>query len=296
MSRHRGLQPCCGGPSRCKRACLPLAGPHPPLPQLACPSLAPAPRRSPLKEVLFAIRAILPLVVALCLLIGLVLRRGLPETSWAVEGRDGDAASEAPTEDASVRSGTASVGRPSMGRRSATPNKYDALYRASMAVAAAQLPDDGSASGGDTPRDDTAHGPGTASVASSAKMACTDSGQADAEAGAAGPGAAAAEQEAPPRGSCVSRFFSRYGAFLGAVAVTQLGMIAFNIGERGGEGCLGGGRAGDGPGPTGINIWWWRPSGQQERGPTLHQAPRLLPAPRPTSLPSLALDALPAQG
>jgi energy-coupling factor transporter transmembrane protein EcfT len=69
------------------------------------------PSRSPLKEVIFAIRAILPLVVALCLLIWLLLRKPLPRCSWAVEPRDtSDNASEAATEDASVRSGTAARG------------------------------------------------------------------------------------------------------------------------------------------------------------------------------------------
>lgn len=204
-------------------------------------------------------------MVALSLLILLVLRRPLPPASFAVEGRDSDAASEAPTEDASVRSGAA-LGRQSLGRKSTTPNKYDALFRASMAVAAAQhMDDDGSTSGGETPRsrgqgDDTAHGPPSAA---SSKLA--SSKLEEAEAGAAG--GAAGQAAAAPKGNWLKRFFSNYGAFLLGVAITQCGMIAFNIGAPDGNSSCGG-----------VLCLGAAPSFPTEPAPTLAAAPPPSPA------------------
>ncbi|PSC69722.1 pf07556 family [Micractinium conductrix] len=210
--------------------------------------------KSPLKEVIFAIRAIMPLIVALFLLIWLVLRRPLPACSWAVEPRDagGDGASTAGTDDASVRSGTASMGRQSMGRQSmgrqsmggnaggTANNKFSALYRASVAVAAAsQLPgDDGTVGDGDSQPgspegpggvDDTAHGAARASTASKGG----DSSKAldsDVESCAPGGGGAAAADAQPPAGGWLRRKWSQYCGLLGAIAVCQIGMIMFNIG------------------------------------------------------------------
>ena len=232
-----------------------LQVPHPA--HQCCPPPPPPlpPRRSPLKEVIFAIRAIMPLIVALFLLIWLVLRRPLPACSWAVEPRDagGAGASTAGTDDASVRSGTASMGRQSMGRQSmgrqsmggnaggTANNKFSALYRASVAVAAAsQLPgDDGTVGDGDSQPgspegpggvDDTAHGAARASTASKGG----DSSKAldsDVESCAPGGGGAAAADAQPPAGGWLRRKWSQYCGLLGAIAVCQIGMIMFNIGK-----------------------------------------------------------------
>lgn len=135
-----------------------------------------------------------------------------------------------------------SLARKSAGlsRKSAVPNKYDKLFRASMAVVAHQQQmeeddEDGTTSGGETPRsrvgpgDDTAHG---ASSVASSKLASSKSGLEEAEAGTAGAAAAAAAAaaDAAPKGSWFKRFFSKYGAFMLGVCVTQVGMICFNIG------------------------------------------------------------------
>lgn len=206
-------------------------------------SLPPFPRRSPLKEVIFAIRAILPLVVALSLLILLLLRKPLPQCSWAVEPRDRRGADTA-SDDASSRSGAESLGRPSVGRPSmgrqsmGANNKYSALYRASVAIAAANDGkddlSDGDSVGAATPRaaaaaDDTAHAGRGASAAlkAAAKDAAAAKGLEQAESGGL---AAVAEAPAPAKSGGMRGFFARHGAFMSAVAVCQIGMIAFNIG------------------------------------------------------------------
>lgn len=163
-------------------------------------------------------------------------------------GEADDGASEAPTEDLSVRSGLGadgrpigrpSVGRPSLGRKSAAaPNKYDALLRVSMAVAKWDLKDedtDGDSVGGATPwarapsaaaADDTAHGRGA--VGALAKAGAASKGALDDVESGDG-GEAAADAAAPGR---VRAFLDHYGAFLSAALVCQVGMIAFNIGEQ----------------------------------------------------------------
>ena len=170
----------------------------------------PPPPRSPLREVIFAIRAILPLIVALSALILLVLRRPLPAVVWEVapsgvrgsqeEGADGTA-SEADTADASVHS-------------------RSALNRASVAVAAC-MADKG---GGDTTDDDTNHGATVAAAAVAPPPAGTDlEGGGDQQ-------AAGGDQHAAVRPGLPSRLWSSYGSFFIAVAVCQIGMIIFNIG------------------------------------------------------------------
>ena len=169
---------------------------------LAHSSLAPCPpARSPLREVIFAIRAILPLVVALTALILLVLRRPLPAVTWAVQpsgvrSSDGDTASEADTADASVHS-------------------RSALSRASVAVTACMM-DKG---GDETTDEDTAHGTNAAAAALAAARTDVEEG------GAASGGVEAA------RPGLAKRLWASYGSFFTAVAVCQVGMITFNIGE-----------------------------------------------------------------
>ncbi|KAI3426322.1 hypothetical protein D9Q98_008695 [Chlorella vulgaris] len=179
--------------------------------------------KSPLKEVIFAIRAILPLVVALCLLIWLLLRKPLPRCSWAVEPRDtSDNASETATEDASVRSGTAARG--AMERQSMSNNKYSALYRASVAVALASENALEEAEG--TAEDDGSGGGGMVRVESSKSIKSISASDkvADVESG----GSTSSPDQ--PQLSRWQAFLNRYGGFLAAVAVCQVGMIVFNIG------------------------------------------------------------------
>jgi hypothetical protein len=122
-------------------------------------------------------------------------------------------------------------------------NKYSALYRASVAIAAAADDDDKedlSASDGEsmvstTPRagagaaDDSAHaGQGASAALKAASKKASDSKALDkAESG----GLPAVEEAAPaPEPTGIRGFFARHGAFLSAVVVCQIGMIAFNIG------------------------------------------------------------------
>jgi hypothetical protein len=208
-------------------------------------------RRSPLRDVIYGVRSIMPLILALSLLILLVLRRGLPPVRWEVEASstDDDASSVADTDDASVhsrgaltRASMAMVGA-ALGSSKAAGDK--GLARASMAMAAAAGLGKESTSDGwegesdvegscpDTPasppppskpsrRDDTAHGSEPAT--SEGKHAESAGAEADPEACMGGPAA-------PAKQGALRRFWAGYGSFIISVAVCQAGMIIFNIGR-----------------------------------------------------------------
>ena len=196
---------------QCMALCLAHFAHLPPSNPRSCRAV---PCRSPLREVVYAIRSIMPLFVALSFLILAVLRMPLPECSIWLE------TPEEVGDDVSVRSATANKPR-------------DALSRASMAIVSGlQRSASQSTLGDDSSREGTEHDGQAAADALAAATA------ADVEAGGAkGPAPAKAAVVPPgevqvkaPAETGLGRWLVRNAPLLAGAAVCQMGMIAFNIG------------------------------------------------------------------
>lgn len=174
-----------------KRPCLPLPPLH---------------RRSPLREVVYAVRSIMPLVIVLVVIVLLILRRGLPECSFWVDPPPDD------DDDASVKSS----------------GSMSNLARASLAIAGGLVREGSSSTLGGSP-EPSEHGSQVAALALSKAEGGTSSAPklepADSPAKAPPPGGKAVSAAGPRRG-----WFARNAPLLGGVAFAQIGMILFNIG------------------------------------------------------------------
>ena len=190
--------------------------------------------QSPLREVVYAIRSIMPLIIVLVLLIFLVLRRGLPECSFWVE----PPAEE--EEDASVRSG---VSGKSVSKIEKIPDKFQ---RASMAIVGTLRTDSMSTAGTGDSRDTSEHGGGGSAAAALAAAAAAEAGEAASpgkeaqstsastadllSAGKAKSAAAPGTADDVPVAEKKRGWFARNVPLLGGVAAAQIGMILFNLG------------------------------------------------------------------
>lgn len=183
--------------------------------------------KSPLKEVIFAVRSILPLVGALLLLTGVFLRRGPPPVHWWVSEPPVPHAPPPARDDAGAGDGEDTFDdQPPLRRITvARHTTYGGLERASMAAAAyaADLVQRGSMQ---PVADDSAHGNTHFKEGVDAK-ADVETGVEAAQAAAPKAGAKACVLGAP---ATCGRWLRDNLHFLTAVAAAQIGMIMFNIG------------------------------------------------------------------
>jgi hypothetical protein len=200
--------------------------------------------KSPLREVVYGIRSILPLNIALIFIVVVVLRQPLPICSFWVDGDDDDASSVK-----STGSGN------SEGRK-------DNLTRTSMAIVKLSRTESQStiADGDESSREGTGHGGDEAAAAlglSTGEEIPSLGNGTDLETGAtefsptstkpdsppqqlstkASDDLETAKDQKPKKSNRAGAWFRRVGAWfrrnlplLGGIAVAQIGMIAFNIG------------------------------------------------------------------
>ncbi|GBF88834.1 hypothetical protein Rsub_01735 [Raphidocelis subcapitata] len=196
----------------------------------------PIEERSPVKEIVYGVRAICPLIGALVLLVTVVLRQPLPKARF-IPGEGGEEEGDGGGE----KSAGGDVERP----EAAGPRPLSAVGRVPSVAAAVVAtagradmefyaditpPDDaGSAGGGDSSA-------GTSRRGSRSGGGGGGAGPADADAGAAKPAARERAAAAARRawGGLVS-----YSPLLLAMAMTQVGMILFNYGLTYGFSSLG---------------------------------------------------------
>jgi hypothetical protein len=167
---------------------------------------------SPLKEVVYAIRSIMPLVIVLIFLVLVVIRTSLPECTWWV---DPPAEEDISVRDGSVRSGDIAESKPG--------NMPTALDRASMAIAKGLVRENSEVSLGSM-ESGSEHG-GTAAL-----HAITESkrGQSEEEAKAK-----ASEEENEDKVGCWTRFgrgLRSQAPLIVGICCAQIGMILFNLG------------------------------------------------------------------
>ena len=157
---------------------------------------------SPLKEVVYAIRSIMPLVIVLIFIVLVILRSALPKSSFWV-----DPPAE---EDLSVKSGTSSIQRSASANTidsddAKTPVATDNLSRCSVAIAKGLEAGEDSEKASESER------------GSFANLPSLDEG-------------ATEETEKVGCWTATGRWFRDNAPLLGGVAMTQIGMIMFNEG------------------------------------------------------------------
>lgn len=168
------------------------------------PSTNPA-EISPLKEVVYGVRSIMPLVIVLLFIVLVILKSSLPECTFWV-----DLPAE---EDLSVKGGT-SVRRSASDSTIASQDDLPAnLSRASMAIAKGLEAQDS-----EKGMESSQHG-SVQSLTSLAESSAASAGSVDGE-----------EREKVGCLTAIGRWFRQNAPLLGGVAITQIGMIMFNEG------------------------------------------------------------------